>query len=211
MAFSTKSISKRLWYMLIGWGSIVVIYVLTSSKDQDAAYMLQPSAVDLWFKFDPHGIWLYLSFFIFVPLGYLLCAKKNLIWLTGAMQLSALGAGLIFILWPTTMVFPEVTQTGVSASMLKLLMHHDSLQNCLPSLHVTLTILVVWALWKPRHPFFNLFFGLWGIAILISILQLHRHQFIDMVCGTILAVCTGLLAHGLIKLASKKTIKQNAI
>ena len=207
MTYTTRAIFQRLMCLLSGWGSIVVIYVLTSSKDQTSAFMLQPSAIDRWFRFDPNAIWLYVSFFALVPVSYLLCAEERTAWLTRAMQLSALGAGLIFVLWPTTMVFPEVTQTGFSASMLQLLMHYDSLHNCLPSLHVTLTVLAVWALWDLQRPFRTIFFGAWGVAITISILQLYRHQFIDLICGAILAICAGLLTKAFLAMKSKELAK----
>lgn len=194
MNSGARAFSRRLWNMFSGWGSICVVYFLTNSKDQAAAFMLQPSAIDRLFSFDPNAIWLYLSFFALVPIGYLVAEEKRIQWLTRAMQLAALGAGLVFILWPTTMMFPEVEQTSLSASMLKLLMHYDSLHNCLPSLHVTLTVLTVWALWDYHRFFRNWFFGVWGAAITISILQLHRHQFIDLVCGVVLAICAGFLA-----------------
>ena len=204
MTSTAAFIVRRMKYMLSGWGSIGVIYFLTNSKDQTSAFMLQPSAIDRWFVFDPNALWLYLSFFALVPLGYLLCNEQRAIWLTKAMHLSALGAVSVFVLWPTTMVYPEVTQTSFSASMLELLMYYDSLQNCLPSLHVTLTVLAVWALWDSRRPFRSIFFGIWGIAITISILQLHRHQFIDLVCGALLALCAGLLARSFFTLKSKE-------
>lgn len=189
-----NSLYWRLWYMLIGWGSVGLIYSLTSSQDQISATMLTPSALDNWFEFDPSAIWIYLSFFVLVPLAYFLCPQQRLIWLARAMQLSALGAGLIFMLWPTTMQFPEVTQNTFSASALKILIRYDSLQNCLPSLHVTLTILAVWAVWQKPHPVRNWIIALWALAITISILQLHRHQFVDALGGVILALCAGLLS-----------------
>lgn len=188
------SLYGRLWYMLTGWGSIALIYSLTSSQDQSAGIMLKPSAIDLWFVFDPNALWVYMSFFLLVPLAYLACQQERLIWLARSMQFSALGAGFVFVVWPTTMEFPEVTQTSFSADMLRLLIRYDSLLNCLPSLHVTLTILAVWALWQKDRPLRNLITTIWGIAITVSILQLYRHQFIDAVGGTILACLAGWLA-----------------
>jgi hypothetical protein len=58
-----NSLYFRLWMMLTGWGAVGLVYSLTSSQDQASAIMLQPSAMDLWFDFDPNAIWLYLSFF----------------------------------------------------------------------------------------------------------------------------------------------------
>lgn len=77
MTSTAAFIVRRLKYMLSGWGSIGVIYFLTNSKDQTSAFMLQPSTIDRWFVFDPNALWLYLSFFALVPLGYLLCNERR--------------------------------------------------------------------------------------------------------------------------------------
>lgn len=188
-----NALYERLWYMLTGWGSIALVYGLTSSQDQTAGIMLKPTVIDLWFDFNPDTIWIYLSFFLLVPLAYLICQRQYLIWLARSMQLSAFGAGIIFIAFPTTMEFPEVTQNGFNADMLRLLISYDLLLNCLPSLHVTLTILAVWTLWEKGHLLRNIIITAWGIAITVSILQLYRHQFVDAVAGAILACLAGWL------------------
>lgn len=194
---------QRLWYMFTGWGSIALVYGVTSSQDQSAGIMLKPSAIDLWFDFNPDSLWIYLSFFLLVPLAFLYCQRQYLLWFTRAMQLSALGAGIVFIIFPTTMLFPPVTQTGFNADMLRLLIRYDSLLNCLPSLHVTLTVLAVWALWSKTHLIRNLLLAAWGVAITISILQLYRHQFVDAVAGTMLACLAGWLAQILLNAAAE--------
>lgn len=188
------SLKQRFWSMLTGWGSIGLAYGLTSSKDQATAYLLPPSAIDLWIDFDPNAIWAYLSFFLLVPLAFLACPQHRLNWLTRSMQLSALVAGVIFILWPTTMEFPPVTQDTFSASMLKLLILVDSVRNCLPSLHVTLTLLSVAALWQRAQHLRNIALTGWGSVISFSILQLHRHQFVDLLGGIALALCAGAIS-----------------
>lgn len=203
-----NSLYLRLWTMLTGWGAVGLIYSLTSSQDQASAIMLQPSAIDLWFDFDPNAIWLYLSFFPLVALAYLFCPQTRLIWLARSMQLSALGAGIIFTFWPTTMQFPPVTQDTFSASVLKLLIQYDSLQNCLPSLHVTLTILAVCALWQRTHILRSTVIALWGAAITVSILQLHRHQFVDLLGGTALAICAGLLTQRVLNIRAEMAVRR---
>ncbi len=204
------ALNERLWYMLTGWGSIALVYGLTSSQDQSAGIMLKPSAIDLWFDFNPDTIWIYLSFFLLVPLAYFICQRQYLVWLARSMQLSALGAGIIFMVFPTTMEFPEVTQTGFNADMLRLLIRYDSLLNCLPSLHVTLTILAVWALWNRSLPLRNLIITIWGIAITVSILQLYRHQFVDALAGTILACLAGWLAQALLNAKTESRKRTSA-
>lgn len=203
-----NSLYSRLWYMLTGWGAVGVVYSLTSSQDQASAHLLQPSVVDLWFEFDPSAIWLYLSFFILCAYAYLCCPQQRLVWLARSMQLSAVGAGIVFTFWPTTMEFPAVTQETLSADVLRLLIQLDSLQNCLPSLHVTLTILAVYALWQKTQLFLSLFTALWGIAITVSILQLHRHQFVDVLGGAALAILACIFAHSILNWKNKRILRR---
>ena len=191
---SSMPILTRLVWMLVSWGAIGVVYSISGQQGAHTAHVLTPTAIDRWFTFDPSAIWVYMSFFLFVPLGFFCTPPQRVKWLGRAMVISALGAGIVFYLFPTTMVFPPVTQTGPSAEALKLLMHYDAVVNCLPSLHVTLTCLVLVALWRAGHLWRNLFLTGWALAILVSILQLYRHQFVDLLAGLALASVAGLLA-----------------
>ena len=191
------SLLHRCAAMALGWGSVGAVYGLSAQRPIEQAYHLQPGPIELWFDFNPAGIWLYLSFFLLVPLGYLACAPARLGWLMRAMVLCALGAGVVFAVFPTTMTFPPVTQAGVSADMLLLLIRFDTLVNCLPSLHVALSLVVLAALWERAQPWRNLCLALWVLAITLSILPLHRHQFVDLVAGAVLALLAGVLAQHL--------------
>jgi hypothetical protein len=82
--------------MFFGWGAVGVVYSL-SDRLQGEGYHLAPMAIDQWIPFSPSAIWLYLSFFLIVPLGYLLVPCERLRWLARAMQLSALGAGAVYL------------------------------------------------------------------------------------------------------------------
>ncbi|MGU3576682.1 phosphatase PAP2 family protein [Brucellaceae bacterium C25G] len=200
------SLQARFLAMVIGWGAIGFVYTLSGLRTADNAYFLTPSAIDRWFVFSPDAIWLYMSFFIFVPLGYLCAHPDKVRQLSFAMVISAIGAGIVFALFPTTMAFPPVTQSGFSAEALKILMQYDTTVNCLPSLHVTLTLLVIIAMWKRGAWLRNMFFAVWGSAIIISILQLYRHQFVDLVTGLML----GILAAGMAYVFTRFLTKESA-
>lgn len=188
-----KIILFRLGQMLLGWGFVGVIY---SSADrwQGAGRLMSPSALDGWIPFSPTAVWLYLSFFIIIPLGYLWAPVQRVKWLATAMQLTALGAGAIYLLWPTTMEYPVDNGTGLSSEMLRALIGVDSPQNCLPSLHMALTVLAVWVLSDRQHKLRTAFLILWAVAIAVSILQLRRHLFVDLASGALLALLAGWLA-----------------
>lgn len=188
---------SRFLAMLVGWGMVGLVYTLSGQRGVETAYLLTPTAIDRWFRFDPSAIWVYASFFVFVPLGFLLAMPQRVRWLARAFVISALGAALVFWLFPTTMHFPAVSEAGLSAAALRLLMRYDALVNCLPSLHVTLTALVLAALWRQAQMWRNLLFTLWAGAIILSILQLYRHQFVDLLAGLALALLASLLAAAL--------------
>ena len=185
--------NARLRQMLLGWGAVGVVYSL-SDRLQGEGYQLAPMAIDRWIPFSPSAIWLYLSFFLIVPLGYLLVPGERLRWLARAMQLSALGAGAVYLLWPTTINYPAYSPDGSASQLLTWLVSVDSPQNCFPSLHAALTILAVWAIGVRRQGWLTLVSILWALAIGFSILQLRRHLFIDLLGGGVLAWGCGWLA-----------------
>lgn len=201
---------QRLGAMLLGWGSVGVVYGISALRPVDQAHILQSGPIDLWFDFDPAGIWLYLSFFLLVPLAYLACAPARLRWLTQAMMLCALGAGLVFAVYPTTMTFPDVTGSSLSVRTLSLLISVDTLVNCLPSLHVALSILAFAALHNSARPWWNMVLAVWVVAITASILQLHRHQFVDLVAGAILAVIACLISGLITRWSARKSTPAQA-
>ena len=188
-----KNTLFRLGHMLLGWGTVGVVYSLTD-RLQGTGTLLPPSALDRAIPFSPAAIWLYLSFFLIVPAGYLLAPLQRIKWLTLAMQLTALGAGAVYLLWPTTMAYPQNDGVGISAQLLAALTQVDSPQNCLPSLHMALTVLAVWALSDGERKVRTALWMLWGVAIAFSILQLRRHLFVDLAGGALLALCAGGLA-----------------
>ncbi|MNI74541.1 PAP2 superfamily protein [compost metagenome] len=115
-------------------------------------------------------------------------------WLTRAMQIAAIGAGSIYLMWPTTMQYPPLTGDGLSSQVLGWLIGIDSPQNCFPSLHAGLTLLTVWAIAVRRQTVITTVSLVWALAIAIAILQLRRHLFIDLVGGVLLAGGSGWLA-----------------
>lgn len=188
-----KEFLLRIKQMLFGWGSVGIVYTICD-RLQGEGYRLTPLSIDTLIPFSPSAVWLYLSFFLIVPLGYLLTPRSHLPWLTRAMQLSALGAGMVYLLWPTTMAYPPLVGNGVSSWLLGWLVYVDSSQNCFPSLHAALTILAVWAISARRRRWITAASVVWALAIAFSILQLRRHLFIDLVGGTLLAWGCGWLA-----------------
>lgn len=180
-------------YLLLGWGTVGIIYSLCDHL-QGQGHTLTPLPIDGWIPFSPAAVWLYLSFFLLIPAGYFFTPRARLPWLARSMQLSALGAGAVYLLWPTTLLYPSFTGSGLSSQLLNGLIAVDSSQNCFPSLHAALTILAVWAIARKGKILVTVASALWALAIAFSILQLRRHLFIDIVGGALLAGVCGWLA-----------------
>lgn len=183
---------QRLAQMLVGWGSVGVVYSL-SDRWQGTGVVMQPGLVDRLIPFSPDAIWLYLSFFVLIPCAYLFCQPQKLRWLRQSMILTALLCGAVYLLWPTTLAYPHDSGQGLSSRVLARLVAADSTQNCLPSLHMALSLLAGWALYQRRQPWRSGLALLWVALIAFSILQLRRHLFIDLVSGALVALVCGWL------------------
>lgn len=189
MGCSLKQMMNRLAYLLLGWGVVGVTYY-TSSYLQNAGTVLQPSMIDHLIFFTPHAVWLYLSFFLIIPLAYFYAPYERIRWMSCSFIIISIIAGLCHLFFPTTLDYPIDTGTSLSSWLLNELIRVDSSQNCFPSLHVALTMIVVWGCIDSKHPWRTTFFILWGFGICFSIIQLRRHIFIDFIGGAVLALLT---------------------
>lgn len=187
-----NNIIYRLKYLLIGWGTVGLIYE-SSSLLQDKATVLYPSIIDKLITFTPHAIWAYLSFFLIIPLSFLYAPLSRVRWMSFSFILTSSIAGLIYLSFPTTMLSPIDHGTSISSRLLSHLITIDTTNNCLPSLHVALTMIVVYGYINNKNRFTSILFILWGIVICFSILQLGRHLFIDLITGALLALISGLI------------------
>lgn len=180
----------RVRAMLAGWGSVGVVYLL-SHLLQGPGHVLHETMLDRMIPFNAMAVWPYLSFFVLVPMAFLATDATRVPWLTRAMQGCALVCGCIFILWPTTLYYPDMAGHGLSGATLRALAALDSGQNCFPSLHAALTLLSVWALLDRRRPWRSLIALACGAAICYSIIALRRHLAIDLTGGLAVGLAIG--------------------
>jgi membrane-associated phospholipid phosphatase len=188
----------RLRDMLLGWGFVGLVYWLSSAWQGNGA-VLPETALDRLIAFNPAGLWLYLSFFVFIPYTFLTVDASRLRWLRMSMQACALLCGAVFLLWPTTLAYPDYAThlaalgTGPSDSLLRLLLWGDSTQNCLPSLHAALTLLCAWALLDAKRPLRSAFAMITALCICFSVIQLRRHLSVDVAAGLAVGLASGAL------------------
>jgi membrane-associated phospholipid phosphatase len=191
--------------MLWSWGTVGFIYGTTRFMPGER-WIIPETRLDLAIPFNASGIWMYLAFFLFVPWAFLSSPAARVPALRGAIQLSALISGIIFILFPTSLNYPTLFEPSIHASALELLLAIDTAQNCLPSLHAALTSIALASLWQPGHYGRNFCYLAIAIAIGFSIIQLRRHLLIDVTAGIIV----GLVSHGLATRFIRTTISKGA-
>ncbi|WP_218837714.1 phosphatase PAP2 family protein [Gilliamella sp. Nev5-1] len=199
-----KPCLMRLAYLLLGWLSVGVFY-RSAGELQGEPTLLTPSIIDQSIAFTPHAIWFYLSFFLIIPICFLVAPYHRLLWMSICFILSGFLAGICYLIFPTSMDFPVDTGTSISSWLLAKLIDIDVPVNCFPSLHITLTLLAIWGSLDKCHPQRNILLVLWGIAIAFSIIQLRRHLFVDFLGGIALALMVG---YG-VRYGSSYLIKQN--
>jgi membrane-associated phospholipid phosphatase len=215
-----KPYLQRMRAIALGWGAVGLVYS-SSSILQRQGIVLQESALDRMIPYDPHGVWLYLSFFVLIPLTYASIELRRVPWLTRAMQLCALVCMMVFMLWPTTLVFPPITGDSISDAAMRLLAAGDTTQNCLPSLHGALTLLCAWALLDRGRPWRSLLAVLWGLGIAYATVQTRRHLSMDLAAGMLLGLICGYvsqrrwnprtLKHGTPKLSAVSSAKTASV
>ncbi len=182
----SKTLAYRLWWMFLGWGMVGIVYAGTHYL-QDAGRLVPELWPDRAIVYDQRAIWVYLSFFILIPLSYLRCGITQVRPLAAQMQWSALVCGVVYLLYPTTLAYPPVYTGALHGHAMSMLVSVDSAQNCFPSLHALLSVLAVHALWHKQAAPVRFLYATWLLCILVSILLLKRHLFIDVAAGVIIA------------------------
>lgn len=191
----------RLTSLTISWGFVGLIYE-GSPFLQGTPTVLHPCFIDEFICFSPHAIWFYLSFFIIIPISFLYAPLYRVRWMSLSFIITGLIAGCIYLIFPTTMIPPIDHGLSMSSWLLRHLVSIDTPNNCSPSLHVSLTMIVVWGYINKKYRFISTLFIFWGMMICFSVLQLGRHLFIDFISGATLSIIVGCLVH--IFLASRQ-------
>jgi membrane-associated phospholipid phosphatase len=101
-------------------------------------------------------------------------------------------AGLIicyitYLTWQTTVPRPELTSPDIFSTLLAFIYRIDAPYNCLPSIHVLGTLLIMLALTKTLGDK-ALWPNLLGILIILSTLFTKQHGVLDVAAGAVLAV-----------------------
>ncbi len=137
----------------------------------------------------PYCIWYVLLFLI----PYLLYKrdKTKLAKYCLSYVIVTLIANIIFIIYPTTVIRPEITGTSLIELITRFIYWIDTpILNCFPSLHCAMSML--WILYifnlKDTNIYEKIIVMIISISIMLSTLFIKQHVFIDLLCGDIIAV-----------------------
>jgi membrane-associated phospholipid phosphatase len=181
------SLKTRLSYLVIGWLSCCLIYV-ASGFVREATWIIPETQIEQFIPFNPHGIWLYLGFYVYIPYTFItLKEESRMKRITFTFVLTACISGILFILLPSTLVFPHFKPDGVSTSLLYFISENDTEQNCFPSMHASLITICTLANWNNRNVLKSIGLIVLTIGMYYSIIAVRRHVFIDLAGGIILA------------------------
>jgi membrane-associated phospholipid phosphatase len=155
------------------------------------------TAVDRLIAFRPETLPLYLSLWFYVSLPpVLLVARREIVsYAVATVMMSVIGLG-IFILWPTTVQWPDADWSQHPA--FAFLKSVDASGNACPSLHVAFAVFT--AIWLGRllrqvgaGGGVRAFNWLWCLGILYSTVAIRQHVVLDVFAGAGLgAVVAGL-------------------
>lgn len=135
----------------------------------------------------PYCIW-YLLLFI-VPY-YLYKNDKNIFYkYVASYLLCILLSAFIYVIYPTTLDRPEITQNGILYFITKVIYWIDTpAVNCLPSMHCALSMLFILSTFtsKKTSIIFKIIICILSISIMISTLLIKQHVLVDLITGDIL-------------------------
>jgi membrane-associated phospholipid phosphatase len=100
----------------------------------------------------------------------------------------------VFVLYPTYIIRQEVTTVGDPLGLIRYLYSIDETYNALPSMHMSLTVLLVLHFWNWQPRLRPLLAALVPVVIL-STLFTRQHYVLDLVAGAALAVGATVISH----------------
>jgi membrane-associated phospholipid phosphatase len=145
---------------------------------------------DEWFPFWPSWVWVYLIPYVIGPLLIGLLSRATFWWYVRNGLVIVFVTLVIFVVFPTrTADRPAFSGTGLTAEMYKNMVEvDDPPANAAPSLHVSLTCLLILALLRDFPRWWPVWVGFVGL-VWLSTLVTRQHHLIDVATGALLA-CT---------------------
>ena len=178
-------------YLVLGTAGTIILYSFTNRVHFFEPQYLPFDAVDKIMPFLPWTIWIYLTEFIIFICAYFSIRSKELQtkYFYAYMTLLVISC-IVFVFYPVT--FPRADYPTYSANIHEkgmefLRTYMDSPANCLPSLHVSTSLISALAFWRESR-WKTWLYMIWAIAISITTMTTKQHYFIDVWTAAILTV-----------------------
>lgn len=142
---------------------------------------------ELGIPFMPWMILVYLSLQLLFVAPVFHCNRAELIVLAKRLVMAICLAGIIFLIVPTISGFERPSDPVFLQGLFYTLYALDKPHNLFPSLHITLSTLVVVAVTNGAGIYRQACYSVWLLLLFISVLLIHQHHIADIFGGLALA------------------------
>lgn len=187
---NTKEERRFLFLHFIRYSAYLTIIFILVFYGTDYLTIHRSVRYELYFSFERQIPYLPITFFIYysvfalpfaVPI-HVMTVGDIRVW-ANASVLCILVAGLLFLIFPSDIGYVQID----NHLLLKQVTHIiTSRHNLVPSLHVALTTVVLFTLWRFLLKEGRVVFLGWGLLLITSTLTTHQHHIIDILSGALL-------------------------
>lgn len=184
--------SKRLYLIIPLFIFHLVAYNLVGMYNDNCNYSFL-LGLDYIIPFVPEMVWIYMTTYIVIPLvGLIINEERDLYRLIIAIFLTWFFTYPVFYFFPAIYPRPDFEIIDLSTKILQINYLYDVPNNTFPSLHVSLSFVVAFAMIhiNKRNKFFWL---IWGLLISLSTVMVKKHFILDSLGGLIIAQVSYLL------------------
>jgi membrane-associated phospholipid phosphatase len=192
--------SREVLYWYLGLSFLLDLMFITVyggsnwlNSHREAHYFFYASW-ELGIPLIPEMIFPYLSIGLFFLLPLLVLNKAQMITLAKRMAYAIIIAGIIFNLVPTELGFQRALKSSAVYPVFQLIYFLDQPYNLFPSLHITLSSVLLVMLLPRSEVWFRFVLLLWWLLLCLSVMLVHQHHLADIAGGLILAWAVKYLA-----------------
>ena len=188
----------------------------TALIDTDFAYVIQQIEGDAVLWFSQHWTPVLVYFFVFMYIAvypftlwfsllYFLVTdeKKSMKTLAHGLVLTYAIALPFYLFVPVNNVYMyyniDSALEAVIPTVERFFYSMTTQNNCLPSLHVAMTILIAWSVRLTGNKKFSYFAYFCMVSVILSVIYLAIHWILDVVCGILLAATVIAILHHFMK------------
>ena len=167
------------------------IYFITKLFSMD--YYVLNNALDDLFPFVSEFIYLYVFWYILlfaVPYLYYKYDKEALKKYTYINFISVCICSIIFVLFPTTIIRPEINSSGITNSILNMIYSMDvPAVNCFPSIHCLICFIFILCNIKSKLPsIYKYLINILSVLIVLSTLLIKQHVIVDALGSLVISI-----------------------